>query len=230
MSRPPLMRSTTVGCAAGTCTSAQTRVVARNEVSGPDEQPFAIRRQGHPTGRPDEQGRAELRLEPLDLATERLLGDEQARRGAREVELLRRRHEVAQGADLELVADRPAGSIHALLMVIGPRQVLDARAQASEGVSHEVLTQDVTTGDMDMFDHGAMGTLLIGLNAAQDETDTKRARGSVDRSTPGAIPSARPWRVASAAGPISSSRSRSASPRSKGRRLRVPQARSGTSV
>ena len=30
-----------------------------------------------------------------------------------------------------------------------------------------------------MFDHGAMGTLLIGLNAVQDETDTKRARRSV---------------------------------------------------
>ena len=107
------------------------RVVPRNEVAGPDEQPLAIRRQRHPTGRPDEQGRAQLRFEPLDLATQRLLGNEQARRGAGEVELLCRDHEVAQGADLELVADRPAGSIHALLMVIGHRQVLDARARAS---------------------------------------------------------------------------------------------------
>jgi len=30
-----------------------------------------------------------------------------------------------------------------------------------------------------MFDHGAMGTLLIGLNAAHDETDTSRVRRSV---------------------------------------------------
>ena len=30
-----------------------------------------------------------------------------------------------------------------------------------------------------MFDPGAMGTLLIGLNAAQNDTDTKRARRSV---------------------------------------------------
>ena len=27
-----------------------------------------------------------------------------------------------------------------------------------------------------MFDHGAMGTLLIGLNAGHDETNTKRVR------------------------------------------------------
>jgi hypothetical protein len=30
-----------------------------------------------------------------------------------------------------------------------------------------------------MFDPGAMGTLLIGLNATDNETDTKRARRSV---------------------------------------------------
>ena len=30
-----------------------------------------------------------------------------------------------------------------------------------------------------MFDPGAMGTLLIGLNAAQDVTDTKQVRRSV---------------------------------------------------
>ena len=29
-----------------------------------------------------------------------------------------------------------------------------------------------------MFDHGAMGTLLIGLNAVQNDTDAKRARRS----------------------------------------------------
>ena len=30
-----------------------------------------------------------------------------------------------------------------------------------------------------MFDHGAMGTLLLGLNAIQDETPTKRVGRSV---------------------------------------------------
>jgi hypothetical protein len=30
-----------------------------------------------------------------------------------------------------------------------------------------------------MFDHGAMGTLLIGLDAARDDTDTKRVHRSV---------------------------------------------------
>ena len=30
-----------------------------------------------------------------------------------------------------------------------------------------------------MFDPGAMGTLLIGLNATQNDTDAKRARRSV---------------------------------------------------
>ena len=30
-----------------------------------------------------------------------------------------------------------------------------------------------------MFDHGAMGTLLIGLNPVRDETGTERARRSV---------------------------------------------------
>ena len=104
------------------------RVMARDEVPGPDEQPLAIRRQRHPAGRPHEQGRAHLRFESLDLTTERLLGHVQARRGAGEVELLCGYHEVAQGADLELIADRAAGSIHALLMVIGPRQVLDVRS------------------------------------------------------------------------------------------------------
>ena len=111
------------------------RVVARNEVPSSDEQPLTIRRQGHATSRSHEQGRAQLRLEPLDLATERLLGHVQARRSAGEVELLCRRHEVAQGTDLELVADRPTGSIHAFPMVIGDQQVLDALAQASEGVA-----------------------------------------------------------------------------------------------
>jgi hypothetical protein len=64
-------------------------------------------------------------------------------------------------------------------MVIGHRQVLDGRAQAPEGVSHEVLTQDATTGDTEMFDHGAMGTLIIGLNAVEDETNTKRVHRPV---------------------------------------------------
>ena len=31
-----------------------------------------------------------------------------------------------------------------------------------------------------MFDHAAMGTLLIGLDAYQNETHTKRARRSVE--------------------------------------------------
>jgi len=33
-----------------------------------------------------------------------------------------------------------------------------------------------------MFDHGAMGTLLIGLNTAHDETNAKRVRRSVAAS------------------------------------------------
>ena len=109
------------------------RVVPGDEVAGQDEQPLPVRRQRHATGRPHEQRRPQSRLESLDLATQRLLGDEQACRGAREVELLGRRHEVAQGADLELVADRAAWSIHALLMVIAVSQVLDLRAPATEG-------------------------------------------------------------------------------------------------
>ena len=111
------------------------RIVPGDEVAGQDEQPLAIRRQGDPAGRPDEQRRPESRLESLDLAAERLLGHEQPCRGAREVELLSRRHEVAEGADLELVADRAAGGIHASLMVIPGRQVLDPRRFASEGGS-----------------------------------------------------------------------------------------------
>ena len=111
------------------------RVVPGNEVSGPDEQPLTIRRQGHAAGRAEEQGRAQPRLEPLDLATQRLLGDEQARRGAREVQLLSRRHEVAEGADLELVADRAAGGIHAFLMVIGDDRCWTRGRVRTEGVS-----------------------------------------------------------------------------------------------
>ncbi len=99
----------TVGWRDGPVDVRPDGVVASDQVSGPDEQALAVRRQGDPAGRSQEQLRAQSRLEPLDLATQRLLGDEQARGGAREVELLRRRHEVAQGADLELVADRAAG-------------------------------------------------------------------------------------------------------------------------
>src|SRR5207342_2934367 len=69
-------------------------VMAGDEVSGSDQQTLTIRRQRHPAGRPDEQGRAQLRLESLDLATERLLGNVQACRCAREVELLGRCYEI----------------------------------------------------------------------------------------------------------------------------------------
>ena len=116
------------------------RVMPRDEVSRADEQPLAIRCQRDPAGGSHEQWRAQSGLEPLDLATERLLGDEQPRRGPGEVQLLGGRHEVAKRADLELVADRSTGGIHAFLMVIAKRQVLDLRARATEGGVQNVLT------------------------------------------------------------------------------------------
>ena len=197
------------------------RVVARNEVSGHYEQPLSIRRQRDPTGRSEEQRRAQSRLEPLDLATERLLGNEQARRGAGEVELLCRRHEVAERADLELVADRPAGSIHALLMVIRHRQVLDARGRLSEGMSHEVLTQDAD--HKENREH---------VRSRSDGDPHHRAQHS-SRTTASlcvarlplhaaSAPSAPLSHAASAEEPICSSRRRSASSRRSSRRTQGP--------
>ena len=101
--------------------------------------------------------------------------DEQPFRGASEVELLRCCHEIAQGTDLELIADRAARSIHALSMVIRNRQVLDARARPREG---DDLITNHQTRRHEMFDPGAMGTLLIGLNA--ERADEPKARSWID--------------------------------------------------
>jgi hypothetical protein len=63
-----------------------------------------------------------------------------------------------------------------MLMVIADRQVLDSGARAPEGLSQ---TQDISERRSDMFDPAVMGTLLIGLDADQAETQTIRRRRSV---------------------------------------------------
>lgn len=64
-------------------------------------------------------------LELADVATDRLLGDEQAGRRPGEVELLRDRDEVPQRADVEIGVWDPADRIHASPMLVEREQVLD---------------------------------------------------------------------------------------------------------
>ena len=173
MSRPSLIRSTTVGWPAGPVDVRPQGVVSRDQVPGALEQALALGRQADPAGRPQEEPHAQSGLQPLDLAAQRLLGDVQPGRSAREVELLGRRHEVAQRTDVELVADGTTRGIHAIRMIIGGRQVLDARTPARDGGG---LNQPPPERSSEMLDPGALGTLIIRNNAE---------RASAERLTAG---------------------------------------------
>ena len=77
----------------------------REQLAGTNEKALARRRQRDATRRPDEELRPQLALEPADVSAQGLLGDEQPGRGAREVELLRGRDEVAERPQVELTSD-----------------------------------------------------------------------------------------------------------------------------
>ena len=100
-------------------------VVDGDQVSRPDEEPFAVRRQGHPAGVPGEQPGAQLVLEAPDVAADRLLGDEQPGGRPREAQLLGDGDEVAQGSDVDVDVPDRSDRTHAIRMLVRPDRVLD---------------------------------------------------------------------------------------------------------
>ena len=100
-------------------------VVNGEQLACPLEQPLPVRSQRDTTRGPHEELAVELAFQAPDVAAQGLLRNEQARRGGREMELFRHRHEVAERADVELAADRRDVVIHAPPMLMQSRLVLD---------------------------------------------------------------------------------------------------------
>ena len=107
----------------------QRGVVQGEKLAGANEKALARRRQRDATRRPCEELRPELALESSDVAAQGLLGDEEPRRRAREMELLRGRDEIPQRPQVELMADRCMFVIHAIGRLIAHVKVLDLGLQ-----------------------------------------------------------------------------------------------------
>ena len=80
-------------------------------------------------------------LEAGDVAAQRLLGDEQPRCSPREVELLRGRHEIAKGPEVELASDRRRFVIHATGRLIPRVKVLDLEPSECEAGRRPIRPQ-----------------------------------------------------------------------------------------
>lgn len=77
-------------------------VLGLEGTAGVRHQPLAVGRQRDVPGRPHEQLGAQLPLQPPYVPAQRLLGDVQTGRGAREVQLVRHGEEGAQEAGVEV--------------------------------------------------------------------------------------------------------------------------------
>ena len=110
----------------------QRGVVQCEQLAGANEEALARRRQRDAARRPGEELRPEHALEPADVSAQSLLGDEEPRRGAREVELLRGRNEVPERPQIELMSDRPKVVIHAPRRLIRRVKVLDLEPRRCE--------------------------------------------------------------------------------------------------
>ena len=115
----------------------QRCIVKGEELAGANEKALARGRQRDATRRPREELRPELALESGDVAAQGLLGDEEPRRRAREVELLRRRDEVSQRSQVELTSDRRRFVIHAMGTLIPRVKVLDLERRRCDA-GHEI--------------------------------------------------------------------------------------------
>ena len=143
-------------------------VVQSEELAGANEQALARRRQRDAPRRPDEELRPELALESTDVAAQGLLGDEEPRRSAREVELLRRRDEVAQRPQVELTSDRRRFVIHAIGRLIPRVKVLDLGPRRCEAGPRKPTHPQRRKH---MFDGATLGTLMIGLETVRKNSE-----------------------------------------------------------
>jgi hypothetical protein len=141
--------------------------VERDELSGANQEPLALRGEGHPARRAHEQLGVEAPLKLPDVAADRLLGHEQARRRPREVQLLRNRHEVAERADVDLGITDRRSFIHAGRMLIRFERMLDFGLGRAQPVD---VPSPTAKGPLGM-DPAVLGTLLIGLEDIRRDHD-----------------------------------------------------------
>ena len=147
-------------------------IVERDQLARRPEQPLAVRGKRHAARGSREQRAPDPPLQLPDVPAEGLLGNEQPRCRGREVQVLGDRDEIPEQPDVEFAADRRSVLIHAAWMLMPGCQVLDAAAVRDQGGVTTTNPKETPP----MFDPGAVGTLLIGLEAVRAEQSDRPRR------------------------------------------------------